>query len=600
MKDFFRSLLASLVALALFSGACLLLFFGVMAAMGSVKPMLAPRSILLLNLATNFPDSVQDSSAAELVQKAMGGSESEGIPLAGLIQALDRAAHDKNISALYMTGNIASSGYGSGPAALKELREAIQRFKRDSGKPVIAYNHVWSKREYYLCAGATRLYGNPSGQVDVTGLAVEPMFYGGAFKKYGIEVQVTRVGKFKSAVEPYILDRMSDANREQMQSLLGDLWSEWKDTVAADRKLSPAALQTLADEKGFMSGPEALQAGLLDKLASPDQVLDELKALAGRRLTEVDLPQMDLATYMKLSNGNQGAHSGGQRIAVVYAEGEIVDGQGQPGQVGGDRLSRELRRLRLDRQVKAIVLRVNSPGGSALASDLIQREVILARKEKPVVVSMGYLAASGGYWIATYGDRIFAEPNTITGSIGVFGLLPNVRQLANEHGITWDSVQTARLANPLTITRPKTEAELGRIQATVDTIYDQFLGKVADSRKLKRERVQEIAQGRVWSGRQALGLGLVDELGGLQDAVRYAAQRAKLGEDYRVDAPGEPRSLLEKCLRLLGDDKAPYSHAQAGPVDGLRNQLQQALGTVQALNDPQGVYARMPFDLMLR
>ena len=596
MKAFFRSLLASLVALVLFSGGCLVLFFGVLAAMGSSKPSVPPRSILLLNLSNNFPDSVQDSSASEVMQKVMGGQDSDGIPVAGLIQALDRAAHDKNICALYLTGNIASAGFGSGPAALKEMREAIQRFKQESGKPVIAYNHAWSKREYYLCAGATHLYGNPSGQVDVTGLAAEPMFYGGAFKKYGIEVQVTRVGKFKSAVEPYVLDRMSDANREQTQSLLGDLWSEWKDTVAADRKLTPGAIQTLADDLGFLSGPEALKAGLLDKLATPDQVLDELKGLAGRKITEVDLPQMDLSTYMKIPYLHRGTH----RVAVVYAEGEIVDGHGQESQVGGDRLSREIRQLRLDKHVKAIVLRVNSPGGSALASELIQREVILARKEKPVVVSMGYLAASGGYWISTYGDRIFAEPNTITGSIGVFGLLPNVQKLANEHGITWDSVQTSRLANPLTITRPKSEAELARIQAMVDGIYGQFLDKVADSRKMKRDQVNEIAQGRVWSGRQALKLGLVDELGGLQDAVRYAARMAKLGDDFRVDSPGEPHTLLEKCLRLLADDKVPYSHSQTGPALAVRNQFEQALGTVQALNDPRGVYARMPFDLLVR
>ena len=217
-----------------------------------------------------------------------------------------------------------------------------------------------------------------------------------------------------------------------------------------------------------------------------------------------------------------------------------------------------------------------------------------------VMVSMGHLAASGGYWIATYGDRIFAEPNSITGSIGVFGLLPNVKKLANEHGITWDSVQTAKLANPMTITRAKSEAELARIQTLVDGIYDQFLDKVAESRKMKREQVNEIAQGRVWSGKQALKLGLVDELGGLQDAIRYAAKMAKIEGDYHVDGPSEPKSAVEKFLKLLGADKSPYSRAQAGPAGELRDHFQQALGTVQALNDPRGVYARMPFDLNLR
>jgi len=217
-----------------------------------------------------------------------------------------------------------------------------------------------------------------------------------------------------------------------------------------------------------------------------------------------------------------------------------------------------------------------------------------------VVVSMGYLAASGGYWISAYGDRIFAEPNTITGSIGVFGMLPNVQKLANEHGITWDRVQTAKLANPMTITRPKTDAELARVQAIVDGIYGHFLDKVAEGRKLKRDEVDGIAQGRVWSGRQALKLGLVDELGGLEDAIRHAAKLAKIEGDYHVDSPGEPRSALEKLLKLVGGDKAPFSHAQAGPADAVRLDLQRALGTLQALNDPQGVYARLPFDLSLR
>ena len=596
MKEFFRSLLASLVALALFTGGCLVLLIAVGAAMGPSRPVITPSSVLILNLATNFPDTVADPGPAELVQKAMKGQEREGLPVHSVVEALGRAAHDKAISALYLTGNVASEGYGSGPAALKEIREAIQKFQKESGKPVIAYNHVWSKREYYLCAGATKLYGNPVGQVDVTGLGAEPMFFGQAFKKYGVEVQVTRVGKFKSAVEPFILDKMSDANREQMQSLLGDIWTEWKTAVAADRKLDPSAIQALADDLGYVANPAAVKAGLLDKLASPDEVLSELKVLAGRKADELDLPQIDLGTYMKILPETQGHN----RIAVVYAEGEIVDGSGQDGQVGGESLSRELRRLRLDKHVKAIVLRVNSPGGSALASDLIQREVILARKEKPVVVSMGYLAASGGYWISTYGDRIFAEPNTITGSIGVFGLLPNVQKLANEHGITWDSVQTAKMVNPLTITRPKTVAELARIQAMVDDIYGQFLDKVADSRKLQRDQVNEIAQGRVWSGRQALKLGLVDELGGLQDAIRFAARKAKIEGDFHVDSPGEPRSPLEKILKLIGGDKSPYSHTQAGPADAVRNEFQRALGTIQALNDPQGIYARMPFDLVLR
>jgi protease-4 len=597
MKDFFRSMMASLVALVLFVAGGLVLVSLVMFMVGAKKPVVAPRSILVLNLSTSFPESVQDPDPAGLIQRVVGGAEVPALPLVGVLQALDRAARDKSISALYLTGNVRAQGYGSGPAALKELREAILRFKAESGKPVIAYNHIWTRREYYLCAGATHLYVNPFGEVDVTGLSAEPMFFAGALRKYGIQVQVTRAGRYKSAVEPYLLDRMSPASREQMESLLTDLWEDWKQAVAGDRRLAPADIQALSDRRGMLTGPEARKAGLVDRLASPDEVLDELKGLAGRRADDLEFPQVDVETYMRMPVPAQGRN----RIALVFAEGEIVDGGGLLGQVGGERMSRELRRLRLDPQVKAIVLRVNSPGGSALASELIQREVILARKVKPVVVSMGYLAASGGYWISTYGDRIFADPNTITGSIGVYGLLPNVQKLANEHGVTWDRIQTSRLANLDSIARPKTETEMARLQELVDNDYQQFLERVAASRGMTRDQVDQIAQGRVWTGRQAQKLGLVDELGGIQAAIRYAARKADIEGDYHVDSPGEPRSTLERVLRVLNDSEDHgTSQSQSSLAADLRGRLGQVLDLVQVCSDPRGVYARMPFDLNLR
>jgi len=599
MKDFLRSLLASLVALVLFvgGGLALVLALGVLLAQGSGKSAVAPHSVLLLNLSTNFPESVQDPNPAGLIRRAVGGTEVDALPLDGVLQALDRAARDKAISALYLTGNVSAQGFGSGPAALKELREAILKFKTVSGKPVIAYNHMWSRWEYYLCSGATRVYANPAGDLDITGLSSSPMFFAGALRKLGVQVQVTRVGKYKSAVEPYILDHMSDASREQLTALFADIWEDWKDAVAGDRKLAPGDIQSLSDTLGVLTAPEALKAGLVDQLATPDQVLDELKGLAGAKPADEDFPQVEMEAYMRMPVPDAGRN----RIALVFAEGEIVDGNGRSGQLGGERLSRELRKLRLDPQVKAIVLRVNSPGGSALASDLIQREVILARKEKPLVVSMGHLAASGGYWISTYGDRIFAEPNTITGSIGVFGLLPNVQKLANDHGVGWDTVQTSRMADLTTVTRPKSDAELARVQALVDAIYDQFLAKVSASRGMTRNQVEAIAQGRVWSGRQAMKVGLVDEMGGLQDAIRYAAKRAKIEDDYRVDAPLEPRSPLERVLRLVGGgEDHGISESRIGPGAELRGQFERLLGTIQALNDPRGVYARLPFDLNIR
>lgn len=590
MKSFFKSFFATLLALMVAGGLAFILFFGMLAAIGSSgKPTVPGKAVLVFDLDTSLSDGERDPEPSEALSDALAGGvpRTQALPLA--IEALDRAAADSRITALFLTGSLQNAG----PAQLRELREAIQRFK--AKKPVLAYNLGWSKRDYYLAAGATTVFINPFGEMEVNGLASEPMFFGEAFKKYGVEVQVTRVGKYKSAVEPFITDRMSEPNREQIQKLLNDIWSEWKDTVAKDRKKAPGDLQAIADDKGLVEAEEAKALGLVDRIAPYDEVLDELKKLAGKQAKDKDFPQITLATYAGIPGE---AKTGKARIAVVVAEGEIVDGEGKSSQVGGERLSRELRRLRLDDRIKAVVLRVNSPGGSASASELIQREVILTKQVKPVVVSMGHLAASGGYWISTYGDRIFAEPSTITGSIGVFGLLPNVKKLANGHGITWDSVQTARLANPMTLTRPKNELELARIQGLVDRIYEQFVAKVADSRKMKPEAVKEIAQGRVWSGQEAVKLGLVDELGGLGAAVKHAAERIKAGDDYQVVGPEHEPDALKEILKNLGGK--PRKLAKPGPVDTLAGGLLRQLDVLTSLNDPRGVYARLPFEIELK
>ncbi len=591
MKDFFKSFFATLLALMVAGGLAFVLFFGLLAVVGSSgKPTVPGKAVLVFDLDTSLSDGERDPEASEAISEAMGGGGARSQVLPVAIEALDRAASDSRITALFITGNLQNAG----PAQLRELREAIQRFK--AKKPVLAYNLGWGKRDYYLAAGATTVFINPFGEMEVNGLASEPMFFGEAFKKYGVEVQVTRVGKYKSAVEPFITDRMSEPNREQIQMLLNDIWGEWKDTVAKDRNKPASDLQAIADERGLIEAEEAKKLGLVDRIAPYDEVLDELKKLAGKQPKDKDFPQITLATYAGIPGE---AKAGKTRIAVLVAEGEIVDGEGKSSQIGGERLSRELRRLRLDERVKAVVLRVNSPGGSASASELIQREVVLTKKVKPLVISMGHLAASGGYWISTYGDRIFAEPTTITGSIGVFGLLPNVKKLANGHGITWDSVQTAKLANPMTLTRPKNDLELNRIQGMVDHIYEQFVAKVADSRKLKKETVHEIAQGRVWSGREAVKLGLVDEIGGLGAALKHAAKMAKAENDFYVAGPEREPDALKDLLRNLGQGKS-RKLAKPGPVDALAEAFKLQLERVSALNDPRGVYARLAFEIDLK
>jgi len=593
MKDFFKTLFACLIALGVFAGGIFFLFLGFAALAGSSKDTVPPKAVLVVDLDMNLRDRGDDAAMAEALQSALKGEESRTMALATVVAAVDRATEDERIVGIYLTGNVTPVGYSSGAAALKEFRAALQRFK--AKKPVLAYNVDWGKQDYYLASLASPLIINPAGHVEMNGLGAQPMFFADALQKYGIQVEVTRVGKYKSAVEPFLLNRMSDPSREQLQKLLDDVWTEWKATVAADRKQTPEALQALADEKGLLRAEEAVTAGLADRVASFDEVQAELETLAGTHEQLKTFNQIELAKYAKLEAPPR--KSGKGRIGVVYAEGEIVNGEGRPEQAGGDRVSRELRKLRKDPEVKAVVLRVNSPGGSASASDLIQREVILTRKEKPVVISMGSYAASGGYWISAYGDRIFAEPTTITGSIGVFGMLPNVQKLANEHGITWDSVQTAKMANLGTLTRPKTEAELARIQGMVDHVYEQFLTKVSEGRKLEREKVHEIGQGRVWSGAEASKLGLVDELGGLQEAAKFAAEKAGVGSDYEMDLPSGPKPFAQQLMESLNEEKKPRARSA---VERLWGDVQQQVEVLRSFDDPTGVYARMPVELTIR
>jgi protease-4 len=589
MKDFLKTLIACLVALGLFAGGMFFLFVGFVALLGDAKPTVPEKAVLVVDLDMNLLDRGNEAGVSEALQTALQGERQRSMALATAVAALDRAAEDERIAGLYITGNLTPVGYGSGPAALRELRGAFQRFK--AKKPVLAYNVNWGQWDYYLGSVASPLVVNPAGLMEVNGLASEPIFFGDALQKYGIQVEVTRVGKYKSAVEPFLLNRMSDPNREQLQKMLEDLWSDWKSSVAGDRKQTPEALQALADEKGIVLPEEAQAAGLADRVGSFDDILEELKKLGGTDSRNKTFNQMDLATYADLeARPKKGKH----RIAVVYAEGEIVNGEGRPEQAGGDRISRELRKLRQDDDVKAVVLRVNSPGGSSSASDLIQREVILTRQVKPVVVSMGTYAASGGYWISAYGERIFASPTTLTGSIGVFGILPNVQKLANTHGITWDSVQTAKMATLGTLTRPKTEAELARIQGVVDRVYEQFLTKVSEGRKLDREKVHEMAQGRVWSGQEALKLGLVDELGGLEAAAKFAAEKAGVGTDYWMDLPKGDTSFAEQLAESLNKESKPKARSA---IDQLSADVQRQVEALRSLNDPLGVYARMPFEV---
>jgi protease IV len=599
MRDFFKYTAATLVGLLLFLGVGLggILWLIIASAGKDTGPAVKNGSILVFDLSTEITDSPPETSLGQALQAASSGATNRSITLRTVLQALDEAAKDSKITGLYLKGDIDNAS-PTGFATLREVRQALQRF-RDSGKKIIAYGVDWREKEYYLGSVANTVAINPIGSFELNGLSSEPMFYAGALQKFGVGIQVTRVGKYKSAVEPLLLTKMSAENRQQLQSLLGDLWREFLTTAGKDRKIGVPQLQAIADRQGVLEPSDALAAKLVDKVAYTDEITAELKALASKEKDANAFRQISLESYANITEDSADYESE-DHVAVIYAEGEIVAGRGDTGQVGGDRFAETLRKLRENEKVKAVVLRINSPGGSVTGSDVIQREVLLTRKVKPVVVSMGPVAASGGYWIATYSDRIFAEPNTITGSIGVFGIRPNFQQIANQNGITWDGVKTGRYADLDTTTRPKSPQELALIQKSVDLIYEQFLTKVAESRKLPKPKVGEIAQGRVWSGIKAKELGLVDELGGLEAAIQDAATRAKLGDKFHVQEYPRGRSLEERLLQQFqGDGAQAGSGTGAAKSDPLTREVQKLhrdLAALQAMNDPRGIYVRLPIN----
>ena len=609
MKNFFTSMLGALVALLIFAGGAFVLvigFVGAIAAMGGGEKATAELergAYVVFDLSTNITDAPPPIDFGSL-----GVAQDDHLQLRTVTRALRAAAKDERIAGVFITGGLRPASYGSGYAALSEVRAGIAAVKA-AGKPVLAYLTTATTKDYYLASAASEVAIDPYGVIMMSGLASEPMFYAGAFEKYGVGVQVTRVGKYKSAVEPFTRTSMSPENRDQIQKLLNDIWDGILADIAPSRGTTAAQLQAIVDREGFIRPEQAKDGQLVDRIAYRDEVYDELKAKTGRAGSKQPFKQIGLADYARLSKDIADvpakaleaavSGSGKGRVAVVYAEGEIVDGEGDADQVGGTRFSRELRKLRLDDGVKAVVLRVNSPGGSASASETIQREIRLIKKVKPVVVSMGSYAASGGYWIAAYGDRIFAEPTTITGSIGVFGVQFDVKKLSGDFGLTFDTVKTGKFADLISITRPKSDEELAVFQRMVDWIYGEFIGKVAEARKIKREVVEEIAQGRVWSGAEAKNLELVDELGGLDAAIAYAVAQAKLGPNYRLVEYPHPKELFEAVQELI-EKIAPNNVRAPGLAGKLAERIEREVRVLRTFNDPQGVYARLPLNLSLR
>jgi protease-4 len=604
MKNFFTSMLGSLAALGIFAFGSLLLFLGLLGAIIALGAHKAPShsieagSYLVFDLSANITDAPPAFDLSQLYSAA-DADRTGTLQLRTVTRALQRAAGDSRIAGVLLKGSVRPAGYGSGYAALREVRAALRLF-RDSGKPVKAYLTDAEPRDYYLASVANEVTLDPFGTLMLPGLASNSPYFAGALAKYGIDVQVTRVGKYKSAVEPFTRTDMSPEAREEAQLLFNEIWHSLLAEVALSRHLTIARIQSTVDAQGLILPEAARQAGLVDRVADRDAVVDELKAATGRTGGNEPFKQIGLGAYARLVS-DPANRSSSNAVAVVYAEGEIVDGQGRIGEVGGEKFAAELRRLREDDSVKAVVLRVNSPGGSAEASEVIQREVKRVREKKPVIISMGTYAASGGYWISAYADRVFAEPTTITGSIGVFGLQFDIQRLAANWGVTFDGVKTGRFAGADTITRPKTPEEMAVVQRLVDWLYGQFILKVSDGRKLDRGFVEGIAQGRVWSGLQARKLGLIDDFGGLQAAIQYAAQRAKVGSDYRLVEFPRRQDLAQAIGEILG--RLPADDASA-PATGLAaqvsRQVQAGLSTLESFNDPRGAYARLPLEFEIK
>ncbi|MFN8153284.1 MAG: signal peptide peptidase SppA [Bacteroidia bacterium] len=555
MKQFFKFLFASMFGFIIGSVLLFFLFLIIISAAvssaGKKETVVSNNSVLHLQLDQILKER---SSANPLEGFNFSKFESNNQPgLNDILKMIRKAETDDHIKGIYMDLPYINGGI----ASVEEIRNALLHFRK-SGKFVYAFADNYTQGAYYIASAANKIYLNPEGQVALHGLAAELMFFKGTLEKLEIEPQVIRHGKFKSAIEPFILDKMSDENRTQLAGLIDPIWQHMTDEICKSRNITPDDIKHMADSLTIRSAKDALSGKLVDKLAYLDEFSADLNAVAGIGKDE-KLNLVTLSAYKHVPEKHEkGSKLSKDKIAVVYAVGSISDGEGSDDEIGSDRLAEAIRDARKDEKVKAIVLRVNSPGGDALASEEIWREVVLAKKAKPVIVSMGDLAASGGYYISCGADMIVAEPNTITGSIGVFGLLFNTgNMLKNKLGITTDTYKTNTYTDMGSGTRALTSSERAILQSEVDRIYDLFTRRVADGRKMQQSAVDSIGQGRVWSGVNAIQIGLVDTLGGIETAIAIAAKKAGI-TDYRITQLPEQKDPFQVILSDLSGAAKTY------------------------------------------
>ena len=508
-----------------------------------------------------------------------------------ILNAIEVAKTDKNIKGISILNNQSRLGM----AQSKSVRDKLEEFKK-SGKFVYSYSDYYTQSDYYLNSVADKIYLNPMGEVDFKGLSSEILYMKDLQEKSGVKFEVIRHGKYKSAVEPFLAQEMSPENREQMTVLLNSVWSTIVSDIAKSRKISVAQLDAIANTLGARTPELALANKIVDKIAYEDEYHDAIRAkLKVDKKDKYNI--VSVKDYAKKAVSTINDYSKKDIIAVVYAQGEISGGEGDVNVIGEGSIKRSLEEARKDDDVKAIVLRVNSPGGSALTSELIWREIEITKKTKPVVVSMGNYAASGGYYIAANADRIFAEPNTITGSIGVFGMLPNASQLAKNIGINAEQVKTHANAGGYSVFEPIDENFKGIVLEGIEKTYNIFLKRVADGRKMTTEQVNEIAQGRVWTGTDAHRLGLVDEIGGLEDAIKYAAKLGKTSAYRTEDFPEYEKSFEDMLANFTG--MAMFKTKEQLLKEQLGEEGYQMLEQMKRVKSRKGIQAIMPYELII-
>lgn len=585
MKNFLSSLLATIVGIILISTIMLLIFVGIVASSTSKDaPDVKENSLLLAKFNSPITDRADDNPFTKLMSGNPYGPDPMGLDQ--ILKDLDKAEKDENIKGILLN----LRGVSGRMATLTEIRNAMKDFK-ESGKFIYAYADSYTQKSYYLASVADSIFMTPEGGFLFLGMSAEVMFYKKALEKVGVEIQVIRHGSYKGAVEPFLRDDLSKENREQIESYMGAIWDKYMADISEARNIPVDKLHTFVDELTAIDNKKLIETGLIDGLIYYDEMLSLMKVKMGVE-EEDDLEAITLKKYKDVQTKEKKEYSR-DKVAVIYAMGSVVDGEAGEGSIGSARIARAIRKARRDESVKAIVFRINSGGGSALASDVIHQEVKLASAVKPVVASMGDVAASGGYYIAAPADTIIASPNTITGSIGVFGLFPNIQVLLNDKiGISTDVVKTNKHSDVMSISNPLDPAERAYIQRMVDDTYTSFVNVVADGRDMSYDEVDAIAGGRVWAGANAMELGLIDMYGGLEKSIEVAAEMAGL-ENYRVQSLPKLDDPMTAIMKQI------TGGAQVRAEKILRNEL----GTqyihykkIQEIQNMHGIQMIMPFE----